>query len=86
MDTVFVSLILSNVFIPPAWKAIGEYCDSKFLLGVGMCSDPCQTEEHFKIHTNRGSKQGVYVQSEDCNSVWNLTLYVSQKTYLQANR
>ena len=47
-----------------------------------MCVDRRQPEELFKIHTyNQGflTKRGVYVQSEDCNSMGNLTLYVGSK-------
>ena len=61
---------------------------------VGVCefgslSNLGQTEEVFKIHTYKPmifAKRGVYVLSEDCNSMGNLSLYLGvKKTYLQAN-
>ena len=55
-------------------------------MGVCLYLDRRQTEEIFKIHTykprifaKQGSKREVYVQSEDFNSMENLTLYVKLK-------
>ena len=64
-----------------------RWCGGVWVCGgmgcVDVCLDRLQTEEVFKIHTyksrtfaKRRSKRGVFVQSEDCNSMRNLTLYV----------
>ena len=70
--------IISKIFL---LKSICLSQDSGFsipmqLICARMCLDRRQTEENFKIHTyklwifaKRGTKQGVYVQSEDCHSI-----------------
>ena len=82
----------NNIVVPAKWIQVGIM---KWTLSV--CMYECvwiavklrtflrYTHTNHGFLTKRESKWGVYVQSQDCNSMGNLTLYVGSKTYLQAN-